>query len=49
MLIIKEKNMINNIICMIVGLISGIIICIIIRKLNRHKHKLKSMEECLKN
>lgn len=41
--------MINNIICMIVGLISGIIICIIIRKLNRHKHKLKSMEECLKN
>lgn len=41
--------MIDNVICMIIGLISGIIICIIIRKLNKHKHKLKSMEECLKN
>ena len=49
MLIIKGKNMIDNVICMIIGLISGIIICIIIRKLNKHKHKLKSMEECLKN
>lgn len=49
MLIIKEKNMIDNVICMIIGLISGIIICIIIRKLNKHKHKLKSMEKCLKN
>lgn len=41
--------MIDNVICMIIGLISGIIICIIIRELNKHKRKLKSMEECLKN